>query len=63
MEKPYAKEVDERRAAVLTGLSSTEIRSLAREAALGHNAEEGQQMLFTFEELQQLCVLARNAHL
>lgn len=63
MDKPYTGEVDERRAAVLTGLSASELRSLAREAALGHNSDQGTQLLFTFEELRALSLLARSAHL
>ena len=63
MEKTYTGEVDERRAAVLIGLTATEVRSLAREAALGHPADHNDKLLFTLEELQQLCVLARHAHL
>ncbi len=63
MERMQSGEVDERRAVVLTGLSPTDLRSLAREAALGHNSDCGDELLFSFEELQQLCVLARGAHL
>lgn len=63
MEKQFNAEVDERRAAALTGLSSADLRSLAREAALGHNADNGSQLVFTFEELRRLCLLAHSAHL
>ena len=56
-------EVDERQAAVLTGLSSADLRSLAREAALGHNSESSQKLVFTFEELRRLCLLAHSEHL
>lgn len=56
-------EVDERQAAVLTGLSSADLRSLAREAALGHSAEPSQKLVFTFEELRRLCLLAHSEHL
>jgi len=63
MEMKSNGEVDERRAAALTGLSSVDLRSLAREAALGHNSENGNQMIFTFEELRRLCLLAHSSHL
>lgn len=56
-------EVDERRAAVLTGLSSADLRSLAHEAHLGHSAEPNQKLVFTFEELRRLCLLAHSEHL
>lgn len=56
-------EVDERRAAVLTGLSSSDLRSLAREAALGHHSDRGDDLVFSFEELRQLCMMAHSAHL
>jgi hypothetical protein len=57
------KEVDEKRAVVLTGLSTNDLRSLAREAALGHHATSGDQLVFTYEELRQICLLAAHAHL
>jgi len=63
MEKHGNGEVDERRAAALTGLSSADLRSLAREAALGHNTNNNSQLVFTFEELQRLCLLAHSSHL
>ncbi len=49
-------QVDERRAAVLMGLSPTELCRLARQAALGHPQENG--MVFTYEELRRLSLMA-----
>jgi hypothetical protein len=49
-------QIDEHRAAVLTGLSTTQLRRLAQEAALGqvdHN-----ELFFTYDELRRICLLA-----
>ena len=59
----HCNEVDERQAAVLTGLSSADLRSLAREADLGHSTEPNHRLTFTFEELRRLCLLAHSEHL
>jgi len=52
--------VAEDRAAVLLGLTMTEIRSFSRISGLGHleHSERGEQMVFTYDELQRLCLLA-----
>ena len=63
MQEPLAGEVNERRAAALIGLSSADLRSLAREAALGKSSEASSELIFTFEELRRLCLLAHSAHL
>jgi len=63
MQEPLAGEVNERRAAALIGLSSADLRSLAREAALGKSSEASPELIFTFEELRRLCLLAHSAHL
>ncbi len=49
-------QVDERRAAVLMGMSPAELRRLAQQAALGHAQESG--MVFTYEELRRLSLMA-----
>jgi len=48
--------VDEKRAAVLLGLTLPELRWFSRMLGIGHNREEGSapQTLFTYEELKQL---------
>lgn len=63
MERDVHGEVDERKAAALTGLSSADLRSLAREAALGQPGGNGAHLVFTFEELRRLCLLAHSSHL
>jgi hypothetical protein len=52
--------VAEDRAAVLLGLTMTEIRSFSRISGLGHleYGDRGEQMVFTYDELQRLCLLA-----
>jgi hypothetical protein len=52
--------VGEHRAAVLLGLPMTEIRRFSRLAGLGRleMGDRGEQVVFTFDELQRLCLLA-----
>ncbi len=52
--------VGEHRAAVLLGLPTTEIRRFSRISGLGHleQGDRGEQMVFTYEELRRLCLLA-----
>ena len=52
--------VDERRAAVLLGLPRAELRTYSRVSGLGHleDGDCGELMVFTYEELQTLCLLA-----
>ena len=49
--------VDQRRAAVLLGLPESELRGYAQASGLGHieNDEEGQKVVFTYEELRRIC--------
>jgi hypothetical protein len=51
--------VGEHRAAVLLGLPMAEIRRFSRLAGLGHweMGDRGEQVVFTFDELQRLCLL------
>jgi hypothetical protein len=49
-------QVDEHRAAVLMGMSPADLRRLAQQASLGHSQESG--MVFTYEELRRLSLLA-----
>jgi hypothetical protein len=62
MENLKQSEVDEHRAVVLTGLSKNDLRSLAHQARLGHEAG-GEEMVFTYDELRKLCVMAAASHL
>jgi hypothetical protein len=52
--------VGEHRAAVLLGLPMTEIRRFSRMSGLGHLeiGNLGEQVVFTYDELQRLCLLA-----
>jgi hypothetical protein len=52
--------VAEDRAAVLLGLTKTEIRRFSRISGLGHieNGDGGEHVVFTYDELQRLCLLA-----
>ena len=54
------EQVGEQRAAVLLGLPTTEIRRFSRLAGLGHleTSDRGEQVVFTYDELQRLCLLA-----
>jgi hypothetical protein len=54
------EQVDEHRAAVLLGLPKAELRRYSRVSGLGHleNDGQGQQVVFTYEELRLLCLLA-----
>lgn len=51
--------VDEHHAAVLLGLPESELRCYSRASGLGHmeNDDEGQIVVFTYEELRRLCLL------
>jgi hypothetical protein len=51
--------VDEHRAAVLLGLPESELRRYSRASGLGHveNDDKGQKVVFTYEELRQICLL------
>ncbi len=52
--------IDERRAAILLGLSTRELRRLSQLSGLGQLEENdrSEQMMFTYEELHRLCLLA-----
>jgi len=54
------EQVGEHRAAVLLGLPTTEIRRFSRLAGLGRleMGDRGEQVVFTYDELQRLCLLA-----
>ena len=54
------KYVTRRRAAVLLGLSETELSRISSESGLGHKETAGaeEETYFTYEELRQICLLA-----
>lgn len=60
MDNRIPKYVTKNRAAYLLGLSVQEIGRISQECGIGHLERAGQeeQIYFTYEELQKLCVLA-----
>lgn len=60
MDNHIPKYVTQSRAAYLLGISVAEISRISRETGLGHLERAGQEeeRFFTYEELQQICVLA-----
>jgi hypothetical protein len=54
------EQVTEHRAATLLGISMTDIRRFARLSGLGRlkKDDQGEQVVFTYEELRRLCLLA-----
>ena len=52
--------VEEHRAAVLLGLPLADLRRYSKANGLGHveAGRLGEQMVFTYEELRRLCMLA-----
>jgi hypothetical protein len=54
------EQVGEHRAAILLGLPTTEIRRFSRISGLGHleQGDCGEQVVFTYDELRSLCLLA-----
>ncbi len=60
MDNQIPKYVTQSRAAYLLGLSVAEISRISRETGIGHLERAGQEeeRFFTYEELQQICVLA-----
>ncbi len=60
MDSDNQNRIDERRAAVLLGLSTQELRRLSRLSGLGQmeKSDRSEQVVFTYEELRRLCLLA-----
>ena len=56
----FQEQVGEHHAAVLLGLPMTEIRRFSRLSGLGHleKGDRGEQVVFTYDELRRLCLLA-----
>ncbi len=52
--------IDERRAATLLGLPTSDLRRYSRMSGLGHLeiCDRAEQFVFTYEELRRLCLLA-----
>lgn len=60
MDNQIPKYVTQSRAAYLLGLSIAEICRISQETGIGHIERAGkeEERFFTYEELQQICVLA-----
>ena len=60
MDNHIPKYVTQSRAAYLLGISIAEISRISQETGIGHLERAGQEeeRFFTYEELQQICVLA-----
>lgn len=60
MENRVPKYVTQSRAAYLLGLTVAEISRISEETGIGHLERAGreEERFFTYEELQQICVLA-----
>ncbi len=60
MDSNNQNRIDERRAAILLGLSTQELRRPSRLSGLGQmeKKDRSEQMVFTYEELRRLCLLA-----
>jgi len=56
----HQEKVGEHRAAVLLGLPTTDIRRFSRISGLGHleQGDRGEQVVFTYDALRRLCLLA-----
>jgi hypothetical protein len=52
--------VDEHRAAVLLGMPKADLRRYSRDSGLGQleTDAQGQKVVFTYEELHRICLLA-----
>ena len=51
--------VDEHRAAALLGMTKADLRRYSQVSGLGHveNGDQGQKVVFTYEELRRICLL------
>ena len=60
MENRIPRYVTQSRAAYLLGLTVAEISRISEETGIGHLERAGreEERFFTYEELQQICVLA-----
>lgn len=52
--------VEEHRAAVLLGLPMADLRRYSTASGVGHveKCDRGEEMVFTYEELRRICLLA-----
>ena len=52
--------VDEHRAAVILGMPESDLRRYSRLSGMGHveHDDKGQKVVFTYEELRRICLVA-----
>jgi hypothetical protein len=65
MQSKETKLVERSRAAVLLGIPENELSRISSESGFGHRKRQdgAEVMLFTYEELRQICLLsARHVH-
>jgi hypothetical protein len=62
MNRQVPKYVTRARASLMLGIPETELNRISKESGLGHVERAGKQeeMYFTYEELQRICMLAAN---
>ena len=62
MNHQNAKYVTRARACLMLGISEAELNRISKESGLGHVGRAGNQeeMYFTYEELQRICMVAAN---
>ena len=60
MESKSPKFVDQKRAAVLLGVSENELRRISAESGVGRKEKRGsnEQVVFTYEDLRRICQLS-----
>ncbi|HYA63808.1 MAG TPA: hypothetical protein VED66_11440 [Candidatus Sulfotelmatobacter sp.] len=64
MDHQIPKYVTRARAAYLLGLPTDELTRISHETGVGHLERAGndEELFFTYEELQQICVFATQEH-
>ncbi len=60
MQPKQPKRVDQRRAAVLLGVSENELHRIAAESGVGRKGKRDrtEQVIFTYEDLRKICLLS-----
>ena len=60
MQSKSPKFVDQKRAAVLLGVSENELRRISAESGVGRKEKRGrnEQVVFTYEDLRRICQLS-----
>jgi hypothetical protein len=60
MQSKQPKFVDQKRAAVLLGVSENELRRISAESGVGRKEKRGrtEQVVFTYEDLRRICQIS-----